>query len=34
LVILCAEFGQTINTKVIDPFNIFLESIHSIILVG
>jgi hypothetical protein len=31
--LLCAEFGQTINTKVIDLFNTFTESIHSLILV-
>jgi hypothetical protein len=33
-VILCAEFGHTINTKVIDIFNTFLESIYLLILVG
>jgi hypothetical protein len=32
-VILCVEFGQTINTKVIDIFNNFPESIYSLILV-
>jgi hypothetical protein len=30
---LCVEFGQTINTKVIDLFNTFSESIYSLILV-
>jgi hypothetical protein len=32
-VILCAEFGQTLNTKVVDVFNTFPESIYSLILV-
>jgi hypothetical protein len=32
-VILCAEFGPTINTKVVDIFNTFLDSIYSLILV-
>jgi hypothetical protein len=31
--LLCAEFGQTMNTKVIYLFNTFPESIHSLILV-
>jgi hypothetical protein len=31
--LLCAEFGQTMNTKVIDIFNTFPESIHSLIVV-
>jgi hypothetical protein len=33
LLILCDEFGQTLNTKVIDLFNTFPESIYSLILV-
>jgi hypothetical protein len=32
-VILFAEFGQTINMKVIDLLNTFPESIYSLILV-
>jgi hypothetical protein len=33
LLILCAEFGQTLNTKVIDIFNTFPKSIYSLIFV-
>jgi hypothetical protein len=33
LLILCDEFGQNLNTKVIDLFNTFPESIYSLILV-
>jgi hypothetical protein len=30
---MCADFGQTIKTKVVDLFNTFPDSIHSLILV-
>jgi hypothetical protein len=30
---MCSDFGQTLNTKVVDLFNTFPESIHSLILV-
>jgi hypothetical protein len=31
--IMCADFGQTLNQKVVDLFNTFPESIYSLILV-
>jgi hypothetical protein len=30
---MCADFGQILNTKVVDIFNTFPESVYSLILV-